>query len=103
MTRRLVEHLPAMITPRRVRTRTQPIGVADIVRYLVGVLDVPETTGRAFDIGGTEVLEYVEMMRRVAAIEGRTMLVVRCRCSLPACRPAGCRWSPTWICRRGAR
>ncbi|GAA3233047.1 NAD(P)H-binding protein [Pseudonocardia petroleophila] len=76
MTRQLVEHLPAMITPRWVRTRTQPIAVADVVRYLVGVLEVPETEGRAFDIGGTEVLEYVEMMRRVAVIEGRTMIVV---------------------------
>ncbi|WP_300011542.1 NAD(P)H-binding protein [Pseudonocardia sp.] len=76
MTRQLVEHLPAMVTPRWVHTRTQPIAVADVVRYLVGVLDVPSTSGRAFDIGGSEVLEYVEMMRRVAVIEGRTMLVV---------------------------
>ena len=76
MTRQLVEHLPAMITPRWVRTRTQPIAVADVVRYLVGVLEAPVEGSRAFDIGGTEVLEYVEMMRRVAAIEGRTMIVV---------------------------
>ncbi|UZJ24141.1 NAD(P)H-binding protein [Rhodococcus antarcticus] len=76
MTRQLVEHLPAMITPRWVRTRTQPIAVADVVRYLVGVLEVPEAADRAFDIGGPDVLQYVEMMRRVATIEGRTMLVV---------------------------
>ena len=76
MTRQLVEHLPAMITPRWVRTRTQPIAVADVVRYLVGVLEAPVEGSRAFDVGGTEVLEYVEMMRRVAAIEGRTMIVV---------------------------
>ncbi len=76
MTRQLVEHLPAMITPRWVRTRTQPIGVADVVRYLVGVLDAPVDGSRAYDIGGTEVLEYVDMMRRVAKIEGRTMIVV---------------------------
>ncbi len=76
MTRQLVEHLPAMITPRWVRTRTQPIAVADVIRYLVGVLEAPVEGSRAFDIGGTEVLEYVEMMRRVAAIEGRTMIVV---------------------------
>ena len=76
MTRQLVEHLPAMVTPRWVRTRTQPIAVADVVRYLVGVLDAPVEGSRAFDIGGTEVLQYVEMLRRVAAIEGRTLLVV---------------------------
>ncbi len=76
MTRQLVEHLPAMITPRWVRTRTQPIAIADVVRYLVEVLGVPETAGRAFDVGGPDVLEYVEMMRRVAAIEGRTLIIV---------------------------
>jgi uncharacterized protein YbjT (DUF2867 family) len=76
MTRQLVERLRAMITPRWVRTRAQPIAIADVVRYLVGVLTVPEAAGRAFDVGGPEVLEYVEMMRRVAAIEGRMMVVV---------------------------
>jgi uncharacterized protein YbjT (DUF2867 family) len=76
LTRQLVEHLPAMITPRWVRTRCQPIAVADVVRYLVGVLAEPRTTGRTFEIGGTEVLEYAEMLRRVAAIEGRTLWLV---------------------------
>lgn len=76
MTRQLVEHLPAMITPRWVHTRTQPIAVDDVVRYLVGVLELPEAAGRHFDIGGPDVLEYLTMMRRVAAIEGRRTLVV---------------------------
>ena len=76
MTRQLVEHLPAMITPRWVHTKTQPIAIDDVIRYLVGVLEIPETIGRVFDIGGPEVLEYVQMMRRVAAIEGRPLLVV---------------------------
>jgi uncharacterized protein YbjT (DUF2867 family) len=76
MTRQLVEHLPAMITPRWVHTRTQPIAIADVVRYLVGVLDRPEAAGRHFDIGGPEVLEYEQMLRRVAVIEGRRNLIV---------------------------
>lgn len=76
MTRQLVERLPAMITPRWVRTRTQPIAITDVIRYLVEVLDLPETAGRSFDIGGAEVLAYLEMLRRVAVIEGRTMPVV---------------------------
>jgi len=76
MTRQLVENLPAMITPRWVRTRTQPIAIADVVRYLVGILDLPQAAGRSFDIGGPDILAYLDMMRRVAAIEGRRMLVV---------------------------
>jgi len=76
MTRQLVEHLPAMITPRWVHTKTQPIAIADVIRYLVGVLETPDTIGRVFDIGGPEVLEYLQMMRRVASIEGRPLLVL---------------------------
>jgi uncharacterized protein YbjT (DUF2867 family) len=76
MTRQLVAHLPAMVTPRWVHTRTQPIAVADVVRYLVGVLDAPEAEGRAFEVGGPEVLEYLEMLTRVAEIQGRRPLIV---------------------------
>jgi uncharacterized protein YbjT (DUF2867 family) len=89
ITRQLVEHLPAMITPRWVRTRTQPIAIDDVVRYLVGVLELPAAAGRAFDIGGPEVLKYVDMMRRVAALEGRKRLVV----SVPLLTPSlSSRW-----------
>ncbi|MEO7195705.1 MAG: NAD(P)H-binding protein [Pseudonocardiaceae bacterium] len=78
LTRQLVEHLPVMITPLWVRTRAQPIAIADVVRYLVGVLTLGGTdaVSRSFDIGGPEVLTYLEMMRRVAVIEGRRMVVV---------------------------
>lgn len=76
MTRQLVDHLPAMVTPRWVRTKTQPIAVADVVRYLVGVLDEPRAIGKVFEIGGPEVLEYVTMLRRVAAIKKRFLLIV---------------------------
>jgi uncharacterized protein YbjT (DUF2867 family) len=76
ITRQLVEHLPVMITPRWVHTRTQPIAVADVIRYLIAMLELPEAAGRAFDIGGPDVLEYVEMMRRLARIEGRKTLVL---------------------------
>ena len=76
MTRQLVAHLPAMVTPRWVHTRTQPIAVADVVRYLVGVLEAPEAEGRAFDVGGPEVLQYLEMLTRVAEIQGRRLLIV---------------------------
>ncbi|MEC3955918.1 NAD(P)H-binding protein [Nocardia sp. CDC153] len=76
MTRQLVEHLPAMVTPKWVRVRTQPIAITDVVRYLVGVLDAPQALGRTFDIGGPEVLSYGDMLRRLAAIEGRPLVVV---------------------------
>lgn len=76
ITRQLVEHLPAMVTPRWVRTRTQPIALDDVVRYLVGVLGEPRALGRVFEVGGPEVLEYVTMLRRVAGILGRPLVIV---------------------------
>lgn len=76
MTRQLVERLPLMVTPRWVSTRTQPIALNDVVRYLVGVLDVEETVGRPFEVGGDEVLRYSDMMRRVAAVENRPLFLL---------------------------
>jgi uncharacterized protein YbjT (DUF2867 family) len=68
MMRYLTERLPVMITPRWVRTRTQPIAVRDVLRYLVGCAELPSSVNRAFDIGGPDVLTYEAMMRRYAAV-----------------------------------
>jgi uncharacterized protein YbjT (DUF2867 family) len=76
LTRQLVEHLPVMVTPSWVRTRTQPIAIDDVVRYLIAALDLPQQGSPSFDIGGPEVLEYGTMLRRVAAIERRPLLVL---------------------------
>ena len=76
LTRQLVEHLPVMITPRWVATRTQPIAVDDVVRYLLGVLALPEAAGRVFEAGGPEVLQYVTMLRRAAALQGRRVPIL---------------------------
>ena len=77
ITRQLVKNLPAMIAPRWVSTRTQPIALEDVVRYLVGVLDNPEAVGRVFEIGGPEVLRYEDMLRRASKVQnGRDVPIV---------------------------
>lgn len=77
ITRQLVKNLPAMVAPRWVGTLTQPIALADVVRYLVGVLDNQEAIGRTFEIGGAEVLTYRDMLRRASKIQnGRDVPVV---------------------------
>lgn len=73
ITRQLVDHLPGMITPTWVNTRTQPIALPDVVRYLVGVLEPEAARGRVFDIGGPDVLPYLEMLQRAAAIQGKSL------------------------------
>ncbi len=71
MTRQLVKNLPAMVVPRWVATRTQPIAIEDVVRYLVGVVDEERALGRVFEIGGPEVLTYLDMMKQAAEEMGR--------------------------------
>jgi uncharacterized protein YbjT (DUF2867 family) len=70
MLRYLTERLPVMVTPRWVDSRVQPIAVEDVLRYLVGALDLPAGTNRRFDVGGPDVLTYREMMQRYARVAG---------------------------------
>ncbi|MDL9935966.1 SDR family oxidoreductase [Gordonia sp. ABSL1-1] len=70
MLRYLAERLPAMITPKWVHNRIQPIAVRDVLHYLVCAADLPSDVNRAFDIGGPDVLTYLQMMRKYAVIAG---------------------------------
>ena len=67
----LVDRLPAMVTPRWVSTRTQPIALSDIVAYLAGVCGLQAALGSGYDVGGPEVMTYREMMERIAALRGK--------------------------------
>ncbi|WP_067813359.1 SDR family oxidoreductase [Nocardia inohanensis] len=70
MLRYLSERLPAMITPRWVRNRIQPIAIRDVLHYLTHATALPATVNRPFDIGGPDVLTYLDMLRRYATIAG---------------------------------
>lgn len=77
LTRQLVKNLPAMVVPKWVGTRTQPIAVDDVVRYLAGVVDQPDALGKVFEIGGPETLTYREMLQGVAQeMNGRNVPIV---------------------------
>jgi uncharacterized protein YbjT (DUF2867 family) len=69
--RYLVERLPVMIAPAWLRTKTQPIGIDDVVEYLRHAPRVPESSGREVQIGGPDVLSYGEMLERMALAMGR--------------------------------
>lgn len=76
MIQQLTDRLPVMITPRWVRTECQPIAISDVVTYLTGVLEVPETAGETFEIGGPEVLTYQTMLERTAQVLGRRLFIL---------------------------
>lgn len=69
MLRALTERLPIMITPRWIDTRCQPIGVRDVLEYLLEALDHPGASG-VYEIGGADVLTYRDMMQTYARVRG---------------------------------
>jgi uncharacterized protein YbjT (DUF2867 family) len=72
----LVDRLPAMVTPRWVSTRTQPIALDDVVAYLAGVCGREEALGQELDAGGPEVMTYREMMERIAVLRSKRPFIV---------------------------
>jgi uncharacterized protein YbjT (DUF2867 family) len=75
--RYLVERLPVMIAPAWLRTKTQPIGIDDVIEYLRRAPNVPESSGREVQIGGPDVLSYGDMLDRMAlAMGSRPRLMV---------------------------
>src|SRR4051794_9145897 len=78
LTRQLIKNLPAMVVPKWASTRTQPIAVDDVIRYLVGVGGREEAIGKVFEIGGPDQLTYVDMLRVAGEIDtGRKMPIVQ--------------------------
>ncbi len=68
--RDLVEKLPIMVAPRWLKTRCQPIGISDVIKILIGVLNNEKTFNRNFDIAGDEILTYKEMLLEFASVRG---------------------------------
>lgn len=69
--RYLVERLPAMIAPRWLKTKTQPVSIGDVLDYLAAAHRVERSAGREVQIGGPDVLSYGEMLDRMAEALGR--------------------------------
>jgi hypothetical protein len=67
MLRYLTERLPFMVCPRWVSTAIQPIAAADMIRYLIGAIDVEPGV---YEVGGAEVTSYREMIAAYATARG---------------------------------
>jgi uncharacterized protein YbjT (DUF2867 family) len=65
-----------MICPRWVSTPTQPIAIADVVRYLAGAAGLEAALGQTLDAGGPEVMTYREMIERIARLRDRHPLII---------------------------
>jgi uncharacterized protein YbjT (DUF2867 family) len=65
--RNLTQKLPVMITPRWVRTRTQPIGIEDVLSYLERSVTLDHPDDLIVDIG-SEALSFQQMMKQSAEV-----------------------------------
>ncbi len=74
--RDLVEKLPVMIAPKWLKSRCQPIGIRNVVEYLVGVMGKEETYHQHFDIGGPDILSYRDMLMGYARVRGLKRLII---------------------------
>ncbi len=74
--RDLVNNLPLMITPRWVFSRSPPIALPDLLSYLAGVAELPQAAGQIYDAAGPDVLTYADIMRRLAAMLGRRIIII---------------------------
>ena len=91
LTRQLVKNLPAMVVPKWVGTRTQPIALDDVTRYLAGVVGDERAFGRIYEIGGPDRLTYLEMLQQASLVsDGRRVPIV----SVPVLTP---RLSSYWL------
>ncbi len=74
--RDLVYHLPVMVTPRWVRSRSQPIALDDLINYLVRLPEHEETEGHTYDAVGLETLTYQELMQQFARVAERPLFIL---------------------------
>ncbi len=74
--RDLVNHLPLMLTPRWVYSRSSPIALENLLDYLLRVPYIDETAGECYDVGGPDVLTYEEIMRQYGDVVGKRPIIV---------------------------
>ena len=77
LVRALVERLPVMLTPRWVSTRTQPIAIGDVIAYLAAAAEVSVEGSTIVEIGGSDRVSYLDLMREYASQRGLRRIFIR--------------------------
>jgi uncharacterized protein YbjT (DUF2867 family) len=89
--RDLAEKLPVLVTPRWVHTHCQPIAIRNVMDYLTAILKHPETELGSYDIGGPEVMSYLDLIKGYCEVRGLKRVFLPTRLLSP-------RLSSGWLC-----
>ena len=73
----LVRNLPVILVPHWARNKCQPIAIRDVIKYLVGVLEIPQTADKDFDIGGRAVITYERMLKVLSILHRKKRIFLR--------------------------
>jgi uncharacterized protein YbjT (DUF2867 family) len=76
MIRALMERLPVMTTPKWVNVLAQPIGIEDVIEYLVEAAQMPVEESRIFEIGGPDKMSYLDLMKEYGRQRGLKRLII---------------------------
>lgn len=90
MVRALVDRLPVMVWPRWVDTPTQPIGIEDVIEYLVQASSVPLEASEVVEIGGSDRVSYGRLLTGYGRARGLRRFFIR----VPVLTP---RLSSLWL------
>ncbi len=88
--RDLVEKLPVMVAPRWLKSRCQPIGIRDVLSYIMLATGNEQMYNKVYDIGGPDILSYKEMLLQFAEVRGLKRYIL----TLPLLSP---RISSLWL------
>jgi uncharacterized protein YbjT (DUF2867 family) len=69
--RDLVYHIPFMVTPKWVQSRSSPLALENLLEYLIRIPALPEAAGGIYDAGGPDYLSYAEMMLQFGEVIGK--------------------------------
>jgi uncharacterized protein YbjT (DUF2867 family) len=83
MIKSLVENLPIMVTPKWLRTELQPIGISDVLNYLIKAVDIAIEGDLILEIGGKERVSYEDCLRIYASLRGLKRLIIPAPCWMP--------------------
>jgi uncharacterized protein YbjT (DUF2867 family) len=70
----LTKRFPLINVPASINTLCQPIAIRDVLKYLVGCLETPDTSGQSFDIGGKDILTYQQMLKEFSMLLGKKII-----------------------------